>query len=122
DGPQGERLAVASPRCAVLHVGNEYASPWRASVEGAPADVLVADSTLQGVVVTAGQHVVEMHYDDRSIALSLAFSILALVAFEGLALASEIRDRRRTRHGNDLIVPTAAGTSDRVGLSDNVGR
>jgi len=122
DGTQGARIDVSTPQPAVLLVRNAYDSPWRATVDGTPADVLVADSTLQGVVVPAGQHVVEMHYDDRSIALSLAFSILALVAFEGLALASEIRDRRRTRHGNDLIVPTAAGTSDRVGPSDDVGR
>jgi uncharacterized membrane protein YfhO len=61
---------------------------WRAWVDGQPAPVLRAYTTLRAVPMPAGAHVVILRYEPLSVRLGLAlsgmaFALLCLSAFHG---------------------------------------
>jgi hypothetical protein len=113
EGTQGARVDVSTPRAAVLLVRNSYDTPWRATIDGHSTDVLVADSMLQAVVVPAGHHVVQLRYDDPTIAVGLVISMASLIAFAVIALGLEARDRR-SRRTEPVVLPDSAGPIDQA--------
>jgi hypothetical protein len=62
---------------------------WRATLDGAPVPVEIADLAFRGVRVPAGRHAVEMRYAPRSLPVGVALSAL------GLALAVTAGRSRR---------------------------
>jgi hypothetical protein len=99
-GPDSARIRVASPTRAILLVRNAFARGWEATVDGRPAAVQPADYLDQGVAVPPGHHVVTLVYRDRTIAVGLAASALAiavllLVAMLPMRLHSAAHDGRR---------------------------
>lgn len=79
-------VQVNSVDPAVLLVRNAWDENWHATVDGEPAEVLVADYFLQGIAIeTPGPHTIELTYTDPMIVPGLIGSGLALVAFLGTA-------------------------------------
>ena len=71
-----------------LLVLSEVAYPaWRASVDGKPVPLLVADHLLRAVPVPGGEHTVELRYESRSLVAGLAISVAAYVALVALGSA-----------------------------------
>jgi len=95
-GPQSARVEVETAAAGVLVIRNVFDPGWRATVDGRPAPVLVADGFLQAVPVPAGRHTVVLGYDDPWIGYGLTGSILSLAALLGAALWARAR-RPRTR-------------------------
>ncbi len=78
------RLEVQSDQPALLIVADNWFPAWRATVDGADADVLRAYHTLRAVPVPAGTSTIEMWYQsdllDRSFLLSLLVMTGLIVA------------------------------------------
>ncbi len=75
-------IETKADKAAVL-VASEINYPgWQATVDGQPAKIYTADYLLRGVVLTAGNHRVEMKYTApaaRNGAVISAFSLLLIV-------------------------------------------
>lgn len=96
-GTQAAEVFVDAPSPALLVVRNVWDPGWRATVDGRPAPVVVADYLLQGVPVPAGRHTVELRYDDPWVGYGLLGSALALAALAAAAFV--LRGRRVRAHG-----------------------
>ncbi len=93
------RLAVdvqANADC-VLVVADAYYPGWRASIDGAGAEIFPVYHMFRGVIVPAGDHAVEFTYRPWSFRLGLAISIVAMtVSIAGSILLLVRRRRRRS--------------------------
>jgi uncharacterized membrane protein YfhO len=86
-GPQAADVIVDAHSPALLIVRNVWDPGWRASIDGRPAPVLVADYLLQGIPVPPGRHTVELRYDDPWVGYGLLGSTLALAALAAAGFA-----------------------------------
>ena len=80
---------------------------WRARVDGRPAPLLQVDDLLQGVVVPAGRHTVDLTYHDGAIGEGLAVSAVAWAAL--LAAWAWLRRRERRRRAEPASAAPAEG-------------
>jgi hypothetical protein len=116
DGPDHLSVSTASDAAGVLVLSEIDYPAWKASIDGQPANVLVADATLRAVPVPAGVHTVELEFESRSLWLGsvisgLAVGVLALVAGLALILQRSIRGSPHTgRCGNKAHVCHARRT------------
>lgn len=92
--PDGDRLVVRTTSAApALLLLSEVAYPaWRATVDGQPAAVRVADHALRAVAVPAGTHTVELRFAATAIRAGLAISGITAVL-----LLAALLPRRRHR-------------------------
>lgn len=75
-------LAATVPADGILVVFNTFEEGWRATVDGKPQPVLVADAAFQGVRLPRGDHVVKLRYRPRGLAAGIvaaAVGVLGLV-------------------------------------------
>ena len=87
------RYEAAGPRLAVFSE-IYYPNGWKATVDGAPVDVLRADWTLRAAVLPAGEHEVVMRFDPDSYrvganvsrASSITLLLLLLLSVVGIFL------------------------------------
>jgi hypothetical protein len=70
----------------LLVLADSYASGWRASVDGEPAEVLAANHLFRGVVVPPGRHRVRFEYRPWSLPAGLAGSLAGGLLVLALAL------------------------------------
>jgi Bacterial membrane protein YfhO len=85
--------ASASERC-ILVLSDAYYPGWRATVDGDPVELFPAYCAFRGVVLPAGEHVIEYTYSPWSFRMGLAVSITACLG--SLAAAWPLLHRRRT--------------------------
>ncbi len=78
-----ERLLVEtrSDGDNLLLVSRVFDPDWRATIDGAPAEVRRVDGALMGLLVPAGAHEVEIAYVSRSFRIGLLISILSAGVF-----------------------------------------
>jgi hypothetical protein len=95
DGPQAATIDVVASAPATVLIRNAWDPNWHATVDGAPAKVLVADSVVQAVAVPAGRHRIRLAYHDPTIGFGALASALALVVMAILAGAALWAERRR---------------------------
>jgi Bacterial membrane protein YfhO len=99
--PAHIRIQADAHDRALLVVRNAWDPNWRATVDGRPAKVLVADYMMQGVALPPGHHVVELTYRDTAIGTGLLVSGVAwLILLLGLGWAA-----RRGLRGRPLGGP-----------------
>ncbi|PYQ38143.1 MAG: hypothetical protein DMF77_24865 [Acidobacteria bacterium] len=82
--PDHLRASVEAGRPAWFVWVSAYDPGWRATVDGHPAPVLIANHAFMAVGLPAGSHVVELRYRPRSVALGSAASLAGLAI--GVAL------------------------------------
>jgi hypothetical protein len=75
--PEALQLEVWTEKPGFLIIGDVWYPGWRAWVDGQPAPVLRAYTTLRAVPVPAGAHVVILRYEPLSVRLGLALSGMA---------------------------------------------
>jgi hypothetical protein len=95
--PEEVRIDVDASAPSIVVVRTVYDDGWRATVDGAPAEVIPTDGFLQGVAVPAGEHEVRLTYRDDAVSTGLRAGIVAwgTLAVAGLvALVAERRGRR----------------------------
>jgi len=82
-------LAVRTPVSGYLVLSDVYYPGWRATVDGAPAEVLRADYVFRAVMLPPGEHTVRMEFASWTWRVGLAVSIVTWVGlgvWAGVAL------------------------------------
>jgi hypothetical protein len=72
-------IDVEVSRAGYVVLVESYAKAWRATVDGAPAEVLRANAAFRAVAVPAGRHRVEMSYRPRTVLWGIALSAGTLI-------------------------------------------
>ncbi|MFM9106970.1 MAG: YfhO family protein [Chloroflexota bacterium] len=88
-------LAEPAAAPAMLVIGEVHDAGWKATVDGAPATVVVTDHALMGVPVPAGARQIVLEYDPPSVRIGLAVSGAAFAAAAAVWLANGWRAARR---------------------------
>jgi len=87
-------LAVRTPVGGYLVLSDVYYPGWRATVDGAPAEVLRADYAFRAVLLPPGEHVVRMEFAPWTWRVGLAVSIITwvgLVIWAGVAFRGRLQ-------------------------------
>ncbi|PAW85285.1 MAG: hypothetical protein B9S33_10005 [Pedosphaera sp. Tous-C6FEB] len=71
---------VESPAPTLVVIAQSFYHPWKATVNGQPANLLRANHAFQAVLVPAGRSMVRLDYVDRRFQLGLVLSALGLIA------------------------------------------
>jgi hypothetical protein len=79
DVPGQLRLATESEAPGVLVVSEAYFPGWQARVNGAPVPLFAVDGALMGILLSAGQHQVELYYRPAALLAGAALSGLTFV-------------------------------------------
>jgi len=82
-GPNRTRATLSAPGRGVLVTADPAYPGWRVTVDGKPAEGLVANYLFRAVAVPAGRHVVEWKYDPTSFRFGLFISLAALALVAG---------------------------------------
>jgi hypothetical protein len=90
-------IATTSSADGFLVVSEMYSSGWRAYVDGKPVDILPTNHILRGVALPAGEHIVELRYQPRSLTLGLIISGTAVAAMLVSMLAAAAGPERTRR-------------------------
>jgi hypothetical protein len=93
--PDWVRVEVQAATPALLVLSEVWDPGWRATVDGAPAPVYLADHILRAVPVPAGEHVVELTYEAPYLRLGIA----VMLATAGALIAGALFFSRRSAEG-----------------------
>ena len=93
ESPNDARIAVRAAGSAFLVMSVTAHRYWSATIDGRPAPLVLTNVAYQGIVVPAGNHVIEMRYRNPMIWVGAAITLLALL---GMVVALK-RDRRAPR-------------------------
>ncbi|MBK7702957.1 MAG: hypothetical protein IPI34_08740 [bacterium] len=88
-------LRAAPPVPSVLVLADLWLPGWSATIDGAPAPLLVADHMLRAVALPAGEHEVRFVYRDPALRRGLAATICGVAAILVLAFAGSVPALRR---------------------------
>jgi hypothetical protein len=102
--PNHARVRIRIDTPGLLVIRNPYDRNWTATVDGRAAPVLIADYAMQGVLVPAGSHVVDLRYRDPAVGFGLVVSAAGWAALLG-ALAWASRRARRSSRGEPVGEP-----------------
>ncbi|MCI0340972.1 MAG: YfhO family protein [Planctomycetales bacterium] len=99
--PNRVEVAARAEREALLVLADSWDPGWRATVDGAPAPVLLADAAFRAVSLLPGEHRVVFEYRAPGLVPGCALTLATLAALLGLVLA--------TRRASDQFGVTAPG-------------
>ena len=85
-GPNEVAFAVTADRPAYFFLSDVYHPDWRATVDGRPAVIDVANYAFRGVYIEPGRHEVVMRFTPSGWVAGLAATLIALVALVALAI------------------------------------
>jgi uncharacterized membrane protein YfhO len=91
---QHQVYEVTLDRPGILVVSEVYYPDWKATVDGAAAEVLRANHVLRAVALPAGSHEIEFRYDGSRVRKSASISITTL-ALTLLVLAGALVTGRK---------------------------
>ena len=89
------QVRLGTGRPGVLIVSQSDIPGWRARIDGQPVPIYRAYGLVQGLVVPAGLHDVELEYRPASVILGAEISLAAVVAMLGVAVLAVRAGRRR---------------------------
>jgi hypothetical protein len=92
--PDRSVVAVTANAPALLMLSEIWDPGWQATVDGEPAQVLLADHTFRAVPVPAGEHIVELRYAPRSLQLGMGISVATAVGAVAAVGALRYREHR----------------------------
>jgi hypothetical protein len=96
--PEDVRIDVRAETPSLVVVRNAWERGWKATIDGTPAPLLVADAFLQAVAVPAGEHEIRLTYHEPAIGRGVAASAVVWCAFAiALAVVVVIERRAATR-------------------------
>ena len=86
--PQRLSLVAKMETAGLVVVGDRYNSDWQATVDGKPHPLLCVNHALRGVVLSAGEHTIEMQYVPVAFARGERMLVCASVMLLALVLWS----------------------------------
>ena len=110
--PSSLTIDATASAPAIVVVRSTYDDGWTATVDGEPADVVPVDGFLQGVPVNAGDHTIELVYEDEALTRGLiagAVVWIGIVVAFVLAAVTERRRRREPQAPTAPAIPDAGG-------------
>ncbi len=87
DGARVARIRTRSSAPRVLIVSDAWDAGWRVRIDGVPARVLRCNFMFLGIVLSPGEHEVELLYRPRTLVVGAAISGVALLVLAVFALA-----------------------------------
>ncbi len=96
DGANDVTLEAALPAEGFVVLRDSFDPSWRATVDGAPAQVVRANGLYRAVRIPAGRHVIRFRY--RPLALGVGLTISGMTAL-ALGIVCTVFPRRTTRTG-----------------------
>ncbi|MCI0451644.1 MAG: YfhO family protein [Candidatus Latescibacteria bacterium] len=97
-GAREAAFAVELDRPGIVVVSEAYYPDWKATVDGAPAEILRANHAFRAVALPAGRHEVVMRYDasvlEKGATISIASVAAAVLAMISSWLAGARREKR----------------------------
>lgn len=83
---EGEHIVVkaATPRNALLVLGEKYYNGWKAEVDGKPAEIVPVNHILRGVYLTPGNHRVEFRFDPLPFKIGKWLTLLSFAFFAAM--------------------------------------
>lgn len=88
-------IDVDTDGAALLMLSEIYHPAWRATVDGRPADLFVADHALRAVPVPQGRHTVEVAFDRTVITIGMALTVTTALVLSAIGVRV-FRRRGRT--------------------------
>lgn len=70
----------------LLFLSDNYYPDWQASIDGKPAEVLLADYTFRAVAVPKGNHIVEFYYMPKFFEMGLLAAIFGIIALVSITV------------------------------------
>lgn len=87
-------IQVDKPKLLCLSL--PYSKGWKAYVDGQPAELLRTNVMYSGIILQAGSHTIEMHYETPYLLAGAGISVLGFV---GLLILIIVRKKGRNYHG-----------------------
>lgn len=97
DGMNRVELQTSADRPAVLVLADNWLPGWSVTVDGASADLLLADHMLRAVALTAGTHRIKFAYEVPNLSNLLFLSGFGILVALLLLLFDRISPRRNSR-------------------------
>ena len=131
--PDRIRLTATTGAPGLLVMSEIYYPAWRAYVDGQPAPLYIANHILRAIPVPAGEHVVELRYESRALAIGLAVSVgtagvLVILAAAGwwprlarMATGPARRGDMRERVAERIVVERDIGDGEQDGREASSG-
>ena len=101
----GVRGTIAASKDELLFLSIPYSDGWSATVDGAEADIICANTAFMGIALSAGRHSIELRYATPGLGLGMTIGAGGLLAAGVLVIVCELRrrawyhgGRRRARH------------------------
>ncbi|MHB9031751.1 MAG: YfhO family protein [Anaerolineae bacterium] len=96
EGYTSTRVVVRAQAASagLLVLADQYYPGWRATVDGAPVQVLRVNAIQRGVLLGPGEHLVVFSFQPPLLARGLALSALGLLLAAGCVLVGRVRARR----------------------------
>ncbi len=98
-GPERVALTASTDAPGYLVLTDGYDPGWRATVNGAPAPILIANHAFRAVPLPTGVHEVIFEYRPRSFTLGAALSLAALGLWLLALIWQKYAKARIDRHG-----------------------
>lgn len=96
--PDAVTLRASTDRAAMLVVSRAHYPGWTATVDGAPAEVVVADGAFLGVPIGPGEHEIVLTFRPDHLGMSLVLLLAGLVVVAALLVDAHRRgDLRSSR-------------------------
>ena len=110
--PSSLTIDATASAPSIVVVRSTYDDGWTATVDGEPADVVPVDGFLQGVPVNAGDHTIELVYEDEALTRGLIAGAVVWIGIVVAFVAAAVTERRRRREPR---APTAPAIPDAGG-------
>ena len=101
----GVRGTIDASKDELLFLSIPYSDGWSATVDGAEADIICANTAFMGIALSAGRHSIELRYATPGLGLGMTIGAGGLLAAGVLVVVCELRrrawyhgGRRRARH------------------------
>lgn len=96
---QSEHIVVeaATPRNALLVLGEKYYKGWYATVDGKSAEIVPVNHVLRGVYLPPGSHKVEFRFDPLPFKIGKYLTLASFTFFTGMLIREWMKRRRGLR-------------------------
>ncbi|MFO7974769.1 MAG: YfhO family protein [Candidatus Hydrogenedentota bacterium] len=89
--PERVAVHVKAPQAGIVVLGDSFGRGWRATLDGAPCEILRVNGIFRGVATPAGSHDIEFTYRPASLVIGLAVSLFGVALLFGSALSFAYR-------------------------------
>jgi uncharacterized membrane protein YfhO len=88
-------IRASSPRDGWLILADTFYPGWQATIDGAPAEIQIANEAFRAVAFPASAHTIEFWYEPRAVFIGLIVSLASLAVITLGLISLRLRDARR---------------------------